>query len=346
MNQVEKSEQSKTFYFQWHFIESCNLRCSHCYQKDYAFVDLEDEKILEIAHTLDYTLKKWNRDGRISLTGGEPFLRKELLLKLLDFFENSPNFYWMGILSNGILVDEEIADRMKPFKKLKEIQVSIDGADAGSHDSIRGEGSFDKAVNAVKLLKRKGFTVSIMFTLHKRNRDEPLRIIDLAHDLGVDYLTIERIVPNNQDDIHIFYMEPGELKETYEAIYQKKLEIEKRSQLKVRVSRPLWCLVGDEAGGFCPAGFTSLSILHDGTILPCRRLELPLGNILEDGLFKPWYTSGTLWRMRNKTLLGGKCKGCEFLGKCGGCLAVAHKITGDFMGGDPQCWKNDDIEEV
>jgi len=354
MNPVGKNEEAKTFYFQWHFIENCNLRCTHCYQHGYEFKDLEDEKIMEIARILDLTLGKWNRSGRISLTGGEPFLRKELLLKLLDFFENAPNFYWMGILTNGTLVDEDIADRMKRFKKLKEIQVSIDGADAAAHDAIRGKGNFDEAVNAVKLLKRKGFTVSIMFTLHKQNRNESLRIIDLAENLGVDFLTVERIVPDNEEDIRTFYMEPGELKETYEAIHRKKLGIEKRSNLKIRVSRPLWCLTGEGAGGFCPAGFTSLAILHDGTILPCRRLELPLGNVLEDGLFKPWYTSEILWRMRDKTRLGGKCKGCEFLGKCGGCLAVAHKITGDFMGGDPQCWKDgetgkgnmDEIKEV
>ncbi|MCK4763988.1 MAG: 4Fe-4S cluster-binding domain-containing protein, partial [Candidatus Aminicenantes bacterium] len=98
---MQKQKQLKTFYFQWHFIERCNLRCAHCYQKSYDFKDLEDEKIFKIASLLDLALRKWNRAGRISLTGGEPFLRKDLLIKLLDFFEKSQNFYWLGILCNG-----------------------------------------------------------------------------------------------------------------------------------------------------------------------------------------------------------------------------------------------------
>ncbi len=337
---MQNEEQPKTFYFQWHVIETCNLRCAHCYQQSFHSKDLPDDQIMKIAHIMEETLEKWKRSGRVSLTGGEPFLRKDLLLKLLDFFERSDHFYWVGILTNGTLIDEPAADALRPFVKLKEIQVSIDGADARVHDAVRGHGSFEKAVNAVQLLKQKGFTISIMFTLHKQNQAEALRMIDMAEKLDVDFLTIERVLPNNEKDIQAFYLEPGRLKAVYESVYRKKTEVEKRSSLKVRVSRPLWCLVDENAGGFCPAGFTSLTILHDGTLLPCRRLEIPIGNVLEEGIFKPWYTSEVLWKLRNKNLLGGKCSGCRFLGNCGGCRAVAYKLTGDFMAEDPQCWKN------
>jgi radical SAM protein with 4Fe4S-binding SPASM domain len=335
-------EKPKTFYFQWHVIETCNLRCAHCYQESFAFKDLPDDQIMKIAHIMEVTLEKWKRSGRVSLTGGEPFLRKDLLLKLLDFFEKSDHFYWVGILTNGTLIDEPTSDALRSFVKLKEIQVSIDGAEARTHDAVRGRGSFEKAVKAVQLLKQKGFTVSIMFTLHKQNQAEAVRMIGMAEKLDVDFLTIERVVPNKKKDI----LEQDQLKAVYESVYKKKLEVEKRSGLKVRVSRPLWCLVDENAGGFCPAGFTSLAILHDGTLLPCRRLEIPIGNILEDGIFKPWYTSEVLWKLRNKNLLGGKCSGCRFLGNCGGCRAVAYKLTGDSMSADPQCWKNGPQEDA
>jgi len=333
-----ESPEKKRFYFQWHFLERCNLRCSHCYQQNYDGQELDESKLLKIAHILEDTLNKWNRDGRVSLTGGEPFLRKDLLLKLLDFFETSSAFYWTGILTNGTLIDHDIAGQMKRFAKLKEIQVSLDGAEANSHDALRGKGSFNKAVEGLKLLKREGFTVSIMFTLHKKNREEALKIIQLAEDLSVDYLTIERMVPFSRDDIKSFYLEPQELKRIYEAIYHRKVEIEKKGSLKIRVSRPLWGLIDENIGGFCPAGFSSLTILHDGTILPCRRLEIPIGNILDDGLYKIWYTSDVLWKLRNKNLLGGKCRTCQLLGNCGGCRAIAYALSGDFTAQDPQCW--------
>jgi radical SAM protein with 4Fe4S-binding SPASM domain len=333
----------KAFYFQWHFLQRCNLRCSHCYQENYHASELEEIQLFKIADVLENTLKKWKRSGRVSLTGGEPFLRKDLLLKLLNFFENSDAFYWTGILSNGTLVDNDIATQMKQFKKLKEIQISLDGASAPSHDQLRGSGSFDKAVNSIKLLKEFGFTVSVMFTLHKRNREEALKMIRLSEQLNLDFLTIERIVPYSKEDIEQFYLPPLELKEIYQSIYILKKDVEKRGNLKIRVSRPLWGLIDNQLGGFCPAGFSSLSILHDGTVLPCRRLEVPIGNVLQDGLFKIWYTSDVLWKLRNKNLNGEKCKSCELLGNCGGCRAIAHTMTGDFQADDPQCWKNMDI---
>jgi len=344
---VEETMQTlpgkKRFYFQWHFISRCNMRCRHCYQKEYEFKEFDEGILLKIAAILEHTLKKWNRSGRVSLTGGEPFLRKDLLLKLLNFFESSTTFYWIGILSNGTLIDEDIADRMKRFSKLKEIQVSLDGAVPGTHDALREKGSFMKAVEALKLLKQKGFTVSIMFTLHKQNRDEVMKMIDLAEALPVDYLTIERMVPRGKRDMDKFFLEPKELKEIYEAVYRRKLEIEKKGKLKIRVSRPLWGLIDKNIGGFCPAGFTSLAVLHDGTVLPCRRLEIPIGNILDDGLYKIWYTSEVLWKLRNKKLPGEKCSACELLGNCGGCRAVAYTVSGDFTAQDPQCWKEEQI---
>ena len=114
-----------------------------------------------------------------------------------------------------------------------------------------------------------------------------------------------------------------------------------KSPLRIRTSRPLWCLIDPEMGGFCPAGLSCLAILHDGTVLPCRRLEIPIGNIVRDGLYRIWYTSDVLWRLRDKKGLAKGCNGCQWLSNCGGCRAIAHALTGDFMGSDPQCWKSE-----
>ena len=101
----------------------------------------------------------------------------------------------------------------------------------------------------------------------------------------------------------------------------------------------LWALVSKERGGFCPIGLSSLCILDDGTILPCRRLEIPIGNVhLDKGVFKAWYTSDLLWRVRLKRDLSPTCKMCPEMCCCGGCRAIAYTVTGDYMGGDPQCW--------
>ncbi|KUO50224.1 MAG: hypothetical protein APF76_10955 [Desulfitibacter sp. BRH_c19] len=335
----ERKDQKDHFYFQWHITEECNLRCVHCYQEGYKVKALDKDKLLKIAKTMDNTLEKWNKKGRVSITGGEPFLKQDILLDLLSYFEKSNNFYWVGILSNGTLIDDELAAQLKRYNKLKEIQISIDGYNADTHDKIRGIGSFDKAVKAIEIIKRNKFFVSIMFTLHRLNVRDAVAVMDLAKELEIDALTIERITPMNDEDINNFYIPSDELYKIYKQIYEKKKKVEQASDLRVRVSRPLWGLIDNQLGGFCPVGLTSLCILNDGTVLPCRRLEIPVGNILTDGLFKIWYTSEVLWKLRNKKLLGGKCKNCSILANCGGCRAIAYTVNGNYMADDPQCWK-------
>lgn len=150
-NNLEALNTQDEFYFQWHFLEQCNLRCVHCYQEEYGCNELSRENSFAIAEIMKKTLKKWNKFGRISLTGGEPFLQKDLLVDLVDFFNRSDQFSRIGVLTNGTLIDDAIASRLKPYDKLHEIQVSIDGSNASIHDQIRGIGCFAKAIKGIQL---------------------------------------------------------------------------------------------------------------------------------------------------------------------------------------------------
>ncbi|MCL4418034.1 MAG: radical SAM/SPASM domain-containing protein, partial [Actinobacteria bacterium] len=61
--------------------------------------------------------------------------------------------------------------------------------------------------------------------------------------------------------------------------------------------------------------------------------------INRDSIFKIWYTSDLLWKIRNKNNLKGKCNKCELIPRCSGCRAIAYAMTGDYLSEDPQCWK-------
>jgi len=158
---------------------------------------------------------------------------------------------------------------------------------------------------------------------------------------------VERVTPcGSGNDLKNLVLSPNELRDVYQYIAERAEHNDvKESGLVIRRSRPLWINTcndqnsSDIVGGFCPVGLTSLAILHDGTVLPCRRLNIPLGNILEDGLFKIWYNSSILWEIRDKRNLKGKCNGCKHVPLCGGCRAIAYELTGDYMGEDPQCWR-------
>ncbi|HBX23302.1 MAG TPA: radical SAM protein [Desulfotomaculum sp.] len=344
---IKMVEPRREFYFQWHLTDKCNLQCQHCYQ-DNNNLELNLTEKLKIVEVITQALRKWGMKGRVSLTGGEPFLDKDLY-SVLSALESQPEIGQINILSNGTLITTSLTQRLHEFKKIKEVQISLDGARQGTHDKIRGEGSFSRTLNGIDLLLEKGTAVTIMFTLWKENIAEVPALVDLVIEKKINAFTVERLVPcGNGRQLKDKILAPNELKKVYEYINERaECESFMSSGVRVRRSRPLWintCGDVEEGaskgiGGFCPIGLSALAILPDGTVLPCRRLEIPLGNILTDGLYKIWYTSELLWRVRNKNNLKGKCNGCSNMPYCGGCRAIAYYLTGDYMGEDVQCWK-------
>lgn len=354
MEQPCFSEKDNNFYFQWHVTNKCNLRCIHCYQDNYTdSLDMPIEELKDIANKLLYTLSKWGKKGNISITGGEPFISKDvfLFLKYLDSSEEISN---LDILSNGTLVTEEIAERLKNFAKLQRIQVSLEGASPETHDRIRGHGTFEKAIRGIKILISHGIDVNIMFTLQRYNMKDIPSLIDLAIEEEVRGLTIERLVPmGSAKGVKDSLLSPEEIRDTFQYISDRAdLEYEKGTQLRILKYRPLWINIDPcraktevdtvphkELGAACSIGLDGLCILPDATVLPCRRLPIPIGDLTKDSLEKIWFTSDILWQIGDKHNLKGKCNSCEFIPRCGGCRAMAYACTGDYLAEDPQCWR-------
>ena len=90
------TELMNKFYFQWHITDACNLRCSHCYQENYSpKSELPLKNLKKIADGFFLTLSKWNKKGDISITGGEPLLRKDLL-DFAEYLNNSDDIYFLN----------------------------------------------------------------------------------------------------------------------------------------------------------------------------------------------------------------------------------------------------------
>ena len=348
---IEKTVEDSEFYFQWHITNKCNLRCVHCYQNDYSeSSELSLKELKSIAEKIDYTLKKWGKVGRIAITGGEPFVRKDLF-DFLHFLEQQPNIRRIGILSNGTLIKNSI-NSLKKLKKLHYVQFSIEGR-REINDEIRGKGIFDTVIESSRLLVEACIPIRWMITLHKKNVDEVSHLIDLAIANKVDTLTFERFIPMGSGKIlNEYVLSPSELEKIFSYIIQRSdEEIANGVPLAILKLRTLWVLcdpqraernnlsLAEEVGASCSIGMDSLCILPDATLLPCRRLPIPIGNLKEDSIFKIWYSSKVLWDIRNKHNLKGKCNNCEFIARCGGCRATAYAVTGDYLAEDPQCWK-------
>lgn len=336
---IHELNYSKEFYFQWHVTSECNLRCSHCYHENYDTTALSVDDLNKIATRICNAVKVWNKQGSISITGGEPLLRKEEIFQVMGLFENEPSIEYFDLLTNGTLVDSEIVEKLMIFRKLRRIQVSLEGLE-DVNDEIRGSGSFKLITSKLSELNSAGLVTSVMMTVGKHNLHQVIPLAEALSPMGVEAFIVDRFIPSGQStDRRDWVLSALEMKKTFHDCYHWFMTANKPRML---MYRPLACLVNpadSHIGAICSAGNNALAIMPNGDVLPCRRLPIKLGNVLETTFFDIWYTHPLLWELRNPNNLKGRCMGCEHIPICRGCRAMAYSMTSDYLGEDPQCWK-------
>lgn len=330
------------FYFQWHITEKCNLRCAHCYHSSYqSSGEYSLEQLEASLKLMEEALRVWQRKGSFSLTGGEPFLRRRKLFRLMDLLDASNVVAYYDILTNGSLICDQDIRRLKGAPKLRRIQLSLEGATAEENDVIRGDRSYACTLDTIDLLKGAGLEVSVMTTITRRNMTSIAAMIDLLAAHRVDAFAVERFIPEGAGSaMRELALRPGEARQVFETVHSLGLA---ERRLRTLMYRPLFALIDRDdptVGAMCSVGVNALTVMHDGTVYPCRRLPVPLGNILEDGLFKIWYDSPYLWSVRESAGIDG-CGACELVSLCRGCRAMAYHVTGNVLARDPQCWKDE-----
>ncbi len=157
------------FQVQFSLTNRCNLKCDYCYA-DYPHrppQDLTTEQVLRIIDELtDLGTRRFN------LVGGEPTIRK-------DFDEIVAHIKGSGtecaITTNGYYVRK----RIEAVKRLDLVCVSLDGDRAG-HDVTRGAGSWQKAMEAIDVVRECGVPIQIACVLNRHN----IRCIDWLMNLG------------------------------------------------------------------------------------------------------------------------------------------------------------------
>ena len=141
----------------------CNLECSHCFISCSPTNDKFGHLSLETVRTqLEESVRHGVRE--YYFTGGEPFLNKELVPILELTLEYGP----ATVLTNATFLKPEWIERLRQAENSSnyclEFRVSIDGPDAATNDPIRGEGTFEKAVQGVALLVEHDFLPIITMT--------------------------------------------------------------------------------------------------------------------------------------------------------------------------------------
>lgn len=329
------------FHIQWHITSRCNLKCRHCYQDDFTgSEELNWPQLKLVCDNVLEAMRKENKRLTIALTGGEPFLKKELW-DIIDYLSNSPHVLNISIITNGTIIDENIS-KAPGYPLLGEIYVSLDGVDAGTNDDIRGKGSFDKTMRNIERLRSCGFSVFIMYTLLNRNINEAEKLLDFCKYLDVNGFILERFIPlGHGRKFKEELITVQQLNGLYKTIFSQcgvDYDEEKGAAyhaLKVELdpgdknSRELF-------GAECIVAKDGCALLPDGRVLPCRRFFYPLGNLLKDSLADIWRDSSVLNELRDRKKLKGACRECK-IKECRGCRALAHSLTGDYLSEDPLC---------
>jgi MoaA/NifB/PqqE/SkfB family radical SAM enzyme len=147
---VQHLETPTTLIF---FVTSrCNLRCSHCFYWQEINKPADDVLAIEEIHKISTS---FSRPLYLSLTGGEPFLRKDLFEIIWAFYAGCGTRE-VGITTNGTLQEATVQTVLsvleRGFLANFSIQVSLDGLEK-THDRIRGvTGAFSKALSTLKEL--------------------------------------------------------------------------------------------------------------------------------------------------------------------------------------------------
>jgi len=163
---------------------SCNLNCVMCHQKDIRLCANEHETLnFKEIRNMFKNLKKLGVN-QINLVGGEIFLRPDIW-DILDELERQS--FLFSITTNGTLLKEEDVNRFSYYWGLVEVDVSLDAADALTHDKIRGvSGAFDKTVEVLSWLKEHNITVMVDTVAQSSNYCKLKELYELLKKLKID----------------------------------------------------------------------------------------------------------------------------------------------------------------
>ncbi len=145
----------------WRCTRACVGSCVYCsYTKEYAKDSELDtgtaKKVVDEIHDFG---AKW-----FGISGGEPLVRPDIF----EVIAHAKNTYGMevSLITSGFAFDQKRLDNLAKYDV--HTAVSIDG-DKEANDIIRGKGSYDKAIFAMKKLSEKGLLDCIVTTMTKYN---------------------------------------------------------------------------------------------------------------------------------------------------------------------------------
>ncbi len=322
----------KRHILQWHITHRCNLFCAHCYQTDRAS-HMPPEMLRETLDKYSRFLEKHGFFGHVYLTGGEPLTHPQFFKLVREITDRRMA---VSVLTNGTLIDSITANRIA-LEHPAFVQVSLDGV-WETHDAIRGEHSFIRALKGIDRLNAEGVPVMVSFTAQKTNLKSFPKLARICSRHGVRKLWWDRVVtdtPELAERLALTTEQFRDLVKKAERLRKRYLRPDGSSLISLE--RSLQCM--DEGRCYtCHPGIGMITILADGGVMPCRRLPFVIGNI-RDGELDDIISRDELTQRFLSSPIPEACAGCRYAETCrGGAKCVTYGQTGRLFEKDVNCF--------
>jgi len=286
-------------YLELQITDRCNLQCRHCYIGESAHQDLSWKQIQRVFEEFEEI-----QGLRLLLSGGEPLLHPQFW----EINEILREYAFRSVLlSNGTLITKGVAKKLR----VHEVQISLDGMKEG-HESLRGKGTFEKAIVAIDYLQEANIRVSIATMIHRKNLSEFDSLASLLQsrhieEWNIDVPCVEGRLKTNQD----FWVAPSEASPFLSYGYGGGFH-------------------GSTINSTCGAHLCA--IMSDGGICKCGLFSREPVGLIEEGLRTCWV------RIPQIALKDLTCR-CPVLEECRGGCRYRAKTQGDLFQPDLfQCY--------
>jgi len=334
----------------WEVTRACDLACRHCRAEAAPNADPHE---LTTAEGLRLLSRVRDEFGPVLfvLTGGDPLKRSDLH----QLIRHGTAIGLRMTITPSVtpLLTAQALGELHA-SGIRRVAMSLDGADAQTHDHFRGvDGTFARTLWALETARNLGMEIQINSTVSRHNLSQVEQLAKIVGWLNATLWSVFILVPTGRavgDDEAVvpsavehellyrrlanIALDPTttfDVKTTAGQPYYRVLAQERARRGAEIASRSLRAPRGvNDGNGFCFIG-------HTGDICPSGFLPLVAGNVRTHDIASVYRHHDLFMRLRQPETFSGKCGVCEYNDRCGGSRSRTYGLTGDPFASDPTC---------
>jgi AdoMet-dependent heme synthase len=174
----------------WETTAGCNLACTHCRRVTVADQLTPQDLTTSAALELVDQIRAFARPILV-LSGGEPLMRPDIF-DIARYATDSGII--VALATNGTLIDAATTAAIRD-SGVRRVSISFDGADAETHDTLRGAGTFERTLTGAAALRDAGIPFQFNTTVARHNAHQMDQMLALATGFGAVGLHLFLLVP-------------------------------------------------------------------------------------------------------------------------------------------------------